>query len=76
MMYDLKQQRTYERIGARVTRQGDKYIFQTEISSVGIYTRSPYYVGANLWNDLPANIQFARSKAQSKIDLKTLWAIN
>ena len=76
IMYDLKQHHVYERIGVRPTRHGDKYVFQTEISSTGAYTRSPYYIGAKLWNDLPMNIQFARTKSQFKNDLRTYWAMN
>ena len=75
-MYDLKQQQLYEKIGNRVTRQGEKYIFQTEILNVGVYMRSPYYIGANLWNNLPYDVQNARTKAQFKINLKAFWARN
>ena len=39
-MYELKQLHFYEKIRDRRTRQCDKYIFETDISSVGIYTRS------------------------------------
>ena len=76
IMYDLKQQQLYEKIGNRVTRQGEKYIFQTEISNVGVYMRSPYYIGANLWNNLPYDVQNARTKAQFKLNLKAFWARN
>ena len=34
------------------TRQGDKSIFSTEIVHYDVYRRSPYYVGAALWNKL------------------------
>ena len=73
IMYEMKQQRLYERIGDRVTRQGDKYVFQTDIVNLGVYARSPYYIGSQLWNELPSNIQNARTKAQFKHEVKTLW---
>ena len=73
LMYDLKQMRLYEYIGERVTRQGDKYTFRTDISATSIYGRSPYYTGSKLWNSLPAHVQNARTKAQFKGELITLW---
>ena len=48
IMYDLKQLHLYERISDCETMQGDKYIFQTYIALLGIYARSPYYVGSKL----------------------------
>ena len=68
MMYELKQLHLYE----RVIKQDDKYTFQPDIAAVGVYTRSPYYIGANLWNNLPVNIQQARTKAQFKCEVKPL----
>ena len=73
IMYDLKQLHLYERTRDRETRQGKTYIFQTYIALVGIYTRSPYYVGSKLWNNIPSNIQNTGTKAQFKHELKTLW---
>ena len=76
IMYDMKQHHAYERIGTRITRQGNKYTFKTEIPTVGIYTRSPYYIGAYLWNNLPNNVQNATTKTQFKSELKAFWARN
>ena len=67
---------SYEKVGARITRQGNKYIFQTDVPTVGAYTHSLYYLGANLWNKLPFNIQNAKTKVLFKNDLKTFSAMN
>ena len=72
-MYDLKQLGLYEHIGERVTRQGEKYTFHTDISTTGVYARSPYYIGSKLWNSLPAFIQNTRTKSKFKNDLKAFW---
>ena len=71
MMYELKQLHLYERIGERATRQGDKYIFQTDVAVSGVYARSPYYIGSKLWNSLTVDIQNARSNNKFKCELKT-----
>ena len=69
MMYDLKQLGLYEKIGDRITRQCDKYIFHYDIANVGAYMRSPYYIGARSWNKMPANIQDARTKSHFKYEV-------
>ena len=74
VMYDLKQLQLYEHIVDRPTRQGEKYVFHTDIAVVGAYARSPYYLGSKLWNNLPSRIQNVRTKAQFKNELITLWA--
>ena len=74
ILYEMKQLHLYERVGDRATRQGDKYVFKTDIAIVGPYARSPYYLGSKLWNSLPINIQNANTKAQFKHEIKMLWA--
>ena len=76
IMYEMKQMQLYERVGERITRQHDKYIFQTDVVNVGTYARSPYYCGSMLWNKLPSRIHEARTKAHFKSELKTLWGWN
>ena len=73
MMYDLKQLSLYEHIGERITRQGEKYTFHTDIPAFGVYVRSPYYIGSKLWNNLPGHIQNATTKAKFKAELKAHW---
>ena len=43
-----------------------KYIFDINQINLGIYTKSPYYLGAKQWNDLPSETQNARSKIAIK----------
>ena len=76
IMYEMKQLNLYEHVGERVTRQGDKYMFHTDIANVGVYARSPYFLGSQLWNKLPRNIQNARTKSQFKLEVKKLWVRN
>ena len=54
----------------RVTRATDGYKFDLKIPHSGIYPKSPYYVGANSWNNLLPNIQNMTSKAQFKKELR------
>ena len=72
IMYELKQLHLYEKIGDRVTRQCDKYIFQTDVASVGVCTRSPYHIGSKLWNSLPAISQHARTRARFNYEVRCL----
>ena len=76
IMYEMKQLQLHERIGVRATRQGDKYTFHTDIANVGAYTRSPYYTGSRLWNNLPSHIQNVQTKTQFKNEVKSLWGYN
>ena len=50
----------------RNTCNADKYIFDTNHVNLDIYAKSPYYVGAKYWNDLPKDTQSSRSKAAIK----------
>ena len=73
IMYEMKQLHIYERIGVCATRQCDNYVFHTDITVTGAYGRSPYYIESKLWNDLPSDIQHARTKTQFQNELKSLW---
>ena len=61
-MIDLKQNNMYEDIGNRRTRASDKYIFDPDTPKLGVYAKSPYYVGVNMWLKLPVHIQNLNSK--------------
>ena len=57
IMFNLKQCGCFRKRGTRITRSTDKYVFDTDIVHLGIYAKSPYYMGVRLWSDLPANWQ-------------------
>ena len=44
------------------TRNADKITFATEVPNRSVYSNSPYYTGAKLWNDLPKLIQSLETK--------------
>ena len=69
-MYDLRQNNKYEKIGSRVTRANDGYVFDVMTPHVGIYANSPYYVGASMWNRLPLDIRNIPIKEHYKRELK------
>ena len=76
LMYDLRKANKYNKNVNRATRARDGYVFETVIPKRGIYSRSPYYVGANMWQKLPIYIQNAVSKEKFKTELKGHWGIN
>ena len=41
----------------RVTRNANRYEFKTDIVHKDIYTKSPYFKGVSLWNNIPIDCQ-------------------
>ena len=70
IMYDLCQNGMYEKKPIRATRAAEGYIFDQSVPNIGVYASSPYYMGANMWNLLPVNIQKMNKKEQFKYELK------
>ena len=62
-MFNLKQCNKFKKIAGRETRGNDTYNFDTDIVHLGIYSNSPYYVGAKLWNNLPLEIKNTHDKS-------------
>ena len=57
IMYDLYQKgKMYEKIENRATQAADGYTFDLTIPNMGVYAKSPYYVGASMLNLLPVNV--------------------
>ena len=48
IMYDLCRNRMYEKIANQVTKAADGYTFDLTVPHMGVYAKSPYYVGANI----------------------------
>ena len=59
LMFNLKQCNKYQKNAGRDTRGANSYNFDTDIVHLGIYSNSPYYVGAKLWNNFPMEIKNA-----------------
>ena len=72
-MYDLNASDIYIKPVNANTRQGDKSIFSTEIVHHDVYRRSPYYVGAALWNKLTIDVQQLATKTIFKSRIRALY---
>ena len=69
-MYDLFKEGMYEKIGNRATRANDGYRFDMHIPRTRVYARSPYYMGAVMWENLPLRIRQSNTKSKFKQELK------
>ena len=49
IMYELCQNRMYEKTVNRPTRAAEGYMFDLTIPHMNVYSKSPYYTGANMW---------------------------
>ena len=70
IMYDLCQNRMYEKIANRPTRAAEGFTFDLNILHMGVYSKSPYYMGASMWNLLPVNIRNLNNKIQFKYEIR------
>ena len=59
LMYKLSKNPENRKVGNRITRQNEKYVFRTDIKIGVKYATSPFYKGTNLWNQLEKEIQFS-----------------
>ena len=66
MMYENRVNMNYERAVTRNTRQTDKYTFETNIVNLELYSKSPYYIGSKIWNNLPRHVQDLSTKKAYK----------
>ena len=58
-MFKLSQKPENRKVGARNTRQQNKYTFKTDNKVGTKYANSPYYKGTKLWNSLDVDVQFS-----------------
>ena len=72
-MYDLCQNAEYKKPVTRITRNVNRYTFDTKTVNLTVYGKSywSYLTGAKLWNGLPQEIQDQRTKNSFKLALKT-----
>ena len=70
IMFDLRQKGLYEKKSTRITHATDGYRFELLTPHKELYAKSPHYVGANMWNRLPANVQNMNNKEHFKRELR------
>ena len=61
LMYKLSQDVTNRKIGARNTRNQDKFVFKMDSKIGTTYEKSPFYKGCKLWDKLTKEVQFSNS---------------
>ena len=57
LMYLLSRDPAFIRVPNRITRSADKIVFKVLAKILPIYEHSPYYIGTQLWNNLPKIVQ-------------------
>ena len=67
-MFDLCQKGLYEKKGT-IAIEGSEFELLTP--HMGLYAKSPYYVGANMWNRLPVNVQNMNNKEYFKGEIRS-----
>ena len=78
LMFQLYGSNDFRAVSTRDTRLSRKYTFELTRARVDLYSRSPYVVGARIWNLLPLDVQSCSSltvfKARVSDYLKELVA--
>ena len=72
-MYNLSKNNENRVIGARNTRQNDKYVFRMDTKVGTKYSHSPFYRGCKLWDLLPKETQFSETKFSFNQLVKPLY---
>ena len=73
IMYDNRTRTDWHKTSNRDTRNSKKTLFECDIVHLSIYNQSPYFIGANAWNNMPQNLHDIKLKEQFKIQNKE-WA--
>ena len=53
MMYRKSKDNTLRKVFIRNTRESTRFTFKTDSFEGALYKRSPYFIGAKMWMDLP-----------------------
>ena len=69
LMYILSRDKAFHRIPNRVTRSARKIVFKLPNKITPIFEHSPFYVGSNLWDELPIAIQESGNKFAFKKEM-------
>ena len=70
IMFSLKTNNKYRKESVRITRNTDRFVFNTEIVHKDIYAISPFFRGVYLWNSIPIECQSLTERRTFKINIK------
>ena len=73
IMFNLASDNKYRKVHERHTRAMDRYVFDTDVVKLNIYANSPYYKGAQLWDNLPEDIKATVDKRFFDIRIKSYF---
>ena len=73
LMYEHSKNPANLRVYIRNTREADRNVFHVERYQNLKYKNSPYFVGCELWNNLPLDVIHSPTVQQFKIALKKLY---
>ena len=76
LMYNHSKNPEHLRVYIRNTREADHIVFRVERYENMKYKNSPYYVGSELWSDLPLDVVHSPTLQQFKLALKKLYKTN
>ena len=65
-IYDIVSMTKQPRIILQNTRMATKNNFELEVPNTQLYSRSPYYIGGQIWNKLPKMTQEQKTKERFK----------
>ena len=57
LMYLLSKDKDFLHVPGRLTRNANRIMFKVQTKINPVYERSPYYIGTQLWNELPRSMQ-------------------
>ena len=72
-MYNLASDNKFRKLHERRTRTTDKYVFNTDVVKLSIYSNSPYYKGVQLWNNLPEDLKEIDDKSTFNCCIKNYF---
>ena len=70
IMFLLKINNKFKKESVRITRNAERYVFNTEIVHKDIYAKSPFYCGVSLWNSIPIEYQNLIERRTFKTSIK------
>ena len=75
LMYHCSKHENVRKIGERVIRYNQKFVFKTETRIGSKYENSPFYKGTVLWNKLAKDTQFLGNIFMFKIEIGKLYRV-
>ena len=75
LLYKRSKREGTRKVGARNTRQNDKFVFKTDNRVGTKYSHSPLYKGTKLWDSLEKDVQFSESINLFKQSTRLLYKV-